>query len=403
MFILVPENNSTINYRPKEISLTLTKNVFKNLYKAKMYVNNKKIRTTVSENKVCYNPRRKLHRGKHDVKIVFIDNNHKKVTLQWSFFINLEKHRKIEYNFYFGNPHSHTSYSTGKGTPRDAFKCALDNNLNFLIVTDHSSRLSKSNKWHNTESQAKVFNKQHTNFLALRGFEVTSNKLGHFNVLGSKNYYRKIRNSKDFACWLNKEHSPIVFINHPHKYIESLDYDKDLDKSINFIEVGNGSLDSKYLRGEKYYYKLLDKGWHIGAVNGQDNHKFDWGKSDNLTVVLSKSLKYEDFMEALRNRRTYSSESRSLCLHFKVNDYWMGSIIKPCKTLDFSIKAEDKKTPIDKIEVISNRNEVIKCKNIDSKSRARLNFSIDYDQNRWYVVKICYKNGNCGLSSPIFT
>ena len=44
-----------------------------------------------------------------------------------------------ELKVYFGNLHSHTSYSDGSGTPRDAFKHARDvAQLDFLAITEHN-------------------------------------------------------------------------------------------------------------------------------------------------------------------------------------------------------------------------------------------------------------------------
>lgn len=41
-----------------------------------------------------------------------------------------------DYKIFFGNLHSHTSYSDGKGTPEQAFTHATDYG-DFLAVTDH--------------------------------------------------------------------------------------------------------------------------------------------------------------------------------------------------------------------------------------------------------------------------
>ena len=43
-------------------------------------------------------------------------------------------------NVYFGNLHSHTSYSDGSGTPEQAYRHARDAGLDFLAVTEHNHR-----------------------------------------------------------------------------------------------------------------------------------------------------------------------------------------------------------------------------------------------------------------------
>ncbi|KGM95061.1 hypothetical protein Z968_10080 [Clostridium novyi A str. 4552] len=320
---------------------------------------------------------------------------------------NIEK-----YNFYFGIPHSHTGFSTGKGTPTEAFNYAKKKGIDFLIVTDHGGHLyrdkksnsSKNSKWEILKNDASKFNTKNDKFLSLGGFELTSKNFGDFNVLNSNNIYKgKIKDFNKFTMWLKNQPNPIVSINHPHKYIESFKYNRELDKFINFIEVGNGSPPFKYLNGEKYYYNLLDKGWHIGAINGQDNHRMNWGDTDNLTVVICKSLNKKDFYEALNYRRTYSSETRSLKLIFKVNGKWMGSILSPSKKLNFEIYAEDKKNPIKKVQIISNGEKIIKEKSLKKKGKLKWDFSIPYKKNCWYVAKVIYKDDKMGISSAIFT
>lgn len=414
LFIGIPLNNSITKDKVPEIYLaTLTDKYFNSLIDIKMYLDNKKVHHKVYKNKIIYIPRKKLSSGKHEVKIFIKDLSRQVQEIQWSFIISPVSSKSDKYNFYYGIPHSHTSLSTGKGTPIDAFSYAHKKSLDFLIITDHSSLLNKkvkynykeTSKWDVVKNCSLEFSKHNSKFLPLCGFELSSKGLGDFNVLNTKNLYKdKIRNFGDFIAWLKKEHNPIVCINHPHKYIEALRYDEALDKYINFIEVGNGSPPFKYLRAEKYYYKLLDKGWHLGAINGQDNHRENWGDTDNLTVVISKSLRYDEFLDALNSRRTYSTETRSLKLIFKADDCWMGSIIRntPSK-LDFEILAEDKKVPINKVQVISKGGLVIKEKSAHQKGKIKWNLTLPFEKGNWYVVKVIHTNGKIGISSPIFT
>src|SRR5437016_828310 len=44
---------------------------------------------------------------------------------------------------YFGNLHSHTSYSDGSGLPEEAYKHARDAGLDFLFITEHNHRLAE--------------------------------------------------------------------------------------------------------------------------------------------------------------------------------------------------------------------------------------------------------------------
>jgi len=45
------------------------------------------------------------------------------------------------FKFYFGNLHSHTSYSDGSGTPREAYSYARDTgDLDFLAISEHNHK-----------------------------------------------------------------------------------------------------------------------------------------------------------------------------------------------------------------------------------------------------------------------
>ncbi len=72
-------------------------------------------------------------------------------------------------NFYYGIPHAHCGFSTGYGTPVEAFNYARHNGLNFLILTDHNNYLTKNvrikdheiSKWDAANYLALRYNKKH--------------------------------------------------------------------------------------------------------------------------------------------------------------------------------------------------------------------------------------------------
>lgn len=323
----------------------------------------------------------------------------------------MSKHGK-KYNYYFGIPHAHTAYSTGHGTPTDAFEYAREKNLDFLIITDHCSRLNKSSnkgeisKWNKALKESEVINKNHKNFLAMIGFEISTKKCGDFNVINTSEIItKKINNINEFYLWLKNKKSALVSINHPDDCIYNFQNNSSLKGVINLIEVGNGSVPYKYTRRDRYYFDLLDKGWKVGAINGQDNHLKNWGDSDNLTVIVSYSLKKKDIIEALKNMRTYSTESRTLKLSFICNNKWMGSTIenKNDQMLNIEIKASDKLNRINEIQIISCKNEIVKSYKCSGLKKVKWHIEIPNDNNRnWYVVKVVENNSKQAMTSPIF-
>ena len=218
----------------------------------------------------------------------------------------------------------------------------------------------------------------------------------------SPNFVFLCRNLNLLLLWMINNPDSFITINHPHRSITLLDYNEYLNKLITSIEVGNGTYPNKYIRYDKYFYTLLDKGWKLGAINGQDNHRMNFGDSENLTVIIAQELSKASLIKAFRERRTFSTESRSLKMFFKINDYFMGDeITKPLKR--FIIFAEDLKRKIFSIEILSNGGKTIK-----KLSDINLN-SIKYiyeqevnEKENWYVIKINEEGNRIAISSPIF-
>lgn len=325
------------------------------------------------------------------------------------------KHIKEEkYDYYYGIPHTHTSYSTGKSTPYEAFKYAKDKGLDFLIITDHSKTLDENtefrdkegSKWNIIRKEIERFLKHHDKFIPLRGFEASTSILGDINIVGSEGFIKdKVRSFKDLEEWLKKQPSPIVSINHPEKFIQNLDYIPEMEPYIKFVEVGNGSPPHKYTRYEKTYYSLLDKGWHVGALNSQDNHRENWGNTDNLTVVLSTGNDRDSFLDALRERRTYSTESRTLKLMVKSSNTLMGGFVKPNadNKIPIYIEAQDENIAIKKIQVISKGGVVVEEVKFPFLKDVKWSTLLDIKSlPTWFVVRTILVGEKYGISSPIF-
>ena len=338
--------------------------------------------------------------------MIKVYNSYSKKCLEVSFL----SRKKDKYYHYYGIPHSHTSYSSGKGTPTEAFKYAKNKKIDYLIITDHTSKFSskssnKINKWESTIDECTKFNKSHKHFCALYGFECGSKMFGHLNIYNTTTYFNGLIKDKETLYKRLEEINAIACINHPSKNVLKVQYDERLDKRINLVEIGNGAPPYKYSRYEDIVFGLLDKGWHLGIVNGQDNHKENWGEQENLTVIISKNLRREEFMEAIMYRRVYSTESKHLKMSFKINSLWMGSVVDKNKfnKLEINIELEDKKKKITEIQIISNKNTIIECKKYDKKSSVKETFIKNIEtEKRWYLLKVIQDGDKIAYSSPIF-
>lgn len=325
----------------------------------------------------------------------------------------MAKNKFTSFKYFYGIPHAHTAFSTGRGTPLEAFEYAKNNRLNFLAITDHNSHLAKelyttnqlNSKWQTTLYMSEKFKKKNTNLIPIVGFETKTAIYGDFNILNSNTYFTGIINNINLlALWMINNPNSVITINHPHKNINLLDYNELLNKLITSIEVGNGSFPNKYVRHDKYYYSLLDKGWKLGAINGQDNHRINFGDSENLTVILAPTLNISNIIEAFRLRRTYSTESRTLKFYFTINNTFMGDILpSSSNTLLFKIYADDPKVKINQIDIISNNGSLIK--KIDNLHLNSIKYMYKHTRElneTWYVVKVYQDNNRIAISSPIF-
>lgn len=316
--------------------------------------------------------------------------------------------------FYYGIPHCHTILSTGRGTPYEALEYGRKQGLDFMIVTDHNGYLYdqiadkdvKLSKWQFLFKSVEKFNKRHDDFVAIAGFETRSEPWGDLNIINSKTYFRGVvTDLNSLLLWLLADGNSLVSINHPHRSIEKLTYNEYLNQYLKTIELGNGSPPHKYSRHDKYYYSLLDKGWMLGAINSEDNHRINFGESENLTGIVANRLDKESILEAFKKNRTYSTESKTLKLYFTINSIFMGGILEKDihDNLNFYVYAEDSNRIINKIQIISNSGIVVK--EIDKINLQRIKYMCSLPKtttNSWYVAKIFLDEKKEAISSPIF-
>lgn len=379
----------------------------------------------VTETSVKYTPQTDLEEGNHTVKITLNDTVSKDnfATKEWSFYVGEE-----DVNHYYGNLHSHTSYSDGIGTVDEAYEYARDKaNVDFLAVTDHSNSFdneskasmadgSMSEEWVEGNKIADEYDKSE-DFTAMFGYEMSwsgsTGGYGHMNTFNTpgfesrtnsnmnlKNYYETLKNHKD----------SISQFNHPGQLFGDFSgyahYDEEIDELITLIEVGNadGAVGSNgYFRSIDEYIKALDKGWHLAPTTGQDNHKGKWGDANTArTVVLAEENTRENIYQAMRDRRVYSTEDENLKLDFKINGNLMGTVLEETDELNFEIEVNDPDTSEKsaKVEIVANGGKVVKTMNMTSNSQ-KFEFTLPSDYS-YYFVQVTQADGQIAVSSPIW-
>jgi hypothetical protein len=292
------------------------------------------------------------------------------------------------FKVYFGNLHSHTSFSDGSGTPEQAYRHARDHGLDFLAITEHNHKQAESGAGERRDgiliaTDPTLYKGPRTDALinaadrlTVQGSqEFSSISSGnHVNVFGVQDVIPATNGAYDeLITWLSANRDDenklaVIQLNHP-KLIEGYDpakhYGRDDFSSLaewvnkvgahaSLIEVLNGPAMAKDAgnrpneKMEDYYLEFLNFGFHVGPSADQDNHYLTWGTStDARTAVLAADLTRSAVMEALRNRRVYATHDKNLRVVTRVNGAVIGSIISALPsagsvlTVELSIEDED--------------------------------------------------------------
>ena len=343
-----------------------------------------------------------------------------------------------KYRLYFGQMHSHTSYSDGAGTAEQAFSSvkALDQetwNMDFLSVTDHSNsfddagggkRLSDvptGQEWTEGKRLAKELSGE--NFVGLFGYEMTwSNGLGHINTFNTPGYQDRTQgNYTTYSTALQNYYEELKTVptsisqfNHPGTtfgdFSDFAHYDEEIDQLITLIEVGNGEGaigSSGYFPSYEYYTRALDKGWHVAPTNNQDNHKGGWGTANTgRDVVLVDQLSEEDIYDAMRNYRVYATEDLNLEIYYTFDGNIMGSILGSDSygagdQAQISVELKDPNLENASVEVIVNGGKCLASKPTNCNETVTFEIENPTDYS-YYYIKITQDDGDIAVTAPVW-
>ncbi len=269
----------------------------------------------------------------------------------------------VNYETYFGFLHAHSHFSldaTQSGSLDEAYTMARDEGgLDFFGVTDHAEFLiiwPWERKWKRTLAAADAFDEP-GRFVAFAGFEWSNPLLGHMSVLNTQDFTHTLKTFRVKAMydWIAARPEAFVQFNHPGDY-DFLGLEFRHFKPYPRVAaqvVGIETWNTNYGLDE-YFYKgswnsdtsFLDvanqKGWRIGALGAQDNHRRDWGiLNDFRTGVLATALTREAVIEAFRARRFYATEDSDLVLDFRCDGFPMGATVAGASR-EFTVSAEDR-------------------------------------------------------------
>lgn len=292
---------------------------------------------------------------------------------------------------FFGNLHSHTSYSDGSATPEDAYLHARDMaQVDFLAITEHNHRRAPSQ----LETNPGLYNgPQGTSLIsAARHFTVDNEFVAiygqEFSTIGSGNHANileigevilpaQVPNGRwnELITWLathpDSQNEPaIVLLNHPciAGSPDNVEYGRDdfpnldawrtaLDPHVCLMNIINGPSHKDTGESgtpcEREFLRYLNMGLHVAPTADQDNHLTNWGDAaDTRTGVIAQSLTKANILRGLKQRHVYASEDPNLRVIAHVNGNLMGTIFDATtvpasnSNLNFAVNLTDPDEPL---------------------------------------------------------
>lgn len=265
------------------------------------------------------------------------------------------------YQYYFGNIHSHSSYSDGNKDSATACKLPGDSygfarnsyNFHFLGISEHNHGEAgmRLNDYAKGLYQADTANKN-GEFVCMYGMEygVISNG-GHVVVYGidsligweEGNYSIYSPRSDYSSLWSIIASRPNAFatLAHPetgdYNNLSSASYNDTADIAICGSAVRSGaafSITTDYSDGPPsttytgYFRRMLAAGYKLGPTIDHDNHYSTFGRTaQSRTVVLAQALHRDSITAAYKAMRFYASDDWNTKVDFTINAYPPGSTI----------------------------------------------------------------------------
>lgn len=441
---VTPENNSETGENKQPVISASVTNAGENPT-VTMTVNGEKVEAVYAGGKVSYTPAVAMKDGRVNVTVTVTRADGKETSKSWHFTVG-----KATHQLYFGQLHSHTSYSDGSGTLDAALEYVKNlpesANVDFVAFTDHSNYFDKSGAanpegalydmslateysqglWKEFKDKVAAFNASQSDVVALGGFEMTwSGGPGHINTFntpgivsrnnttlnnktsdaGMKAYYALLSQPEGTDSLSQFNHPGTTFGN----FSDFSYWDAVIDSRIYMVEVGNGEGQigaGGYYPSYEQYIMALDKGWHVAPTNNQDNHKGKWGNAnDARDVILTDDFSEQGIYDAIRAMRMYATEDKNLELYYTVNGQKLGSSIEEVpEQLDISVQVSDpdKTDSISKVEVVVNSGKVAYTWDDPAELAAGdLKCTLDPDYS-YYFIRVTEGDGDLAVTAPVW-
>ena len=246
--------------------------------------------------------------------------------------------REPKERIYWGETHGHCGFSEGMGLADDYFAFARDESrLDFTVLSEHDLWMDAS-EWEDMRRAVRKFDRP-GEFIAFMGYEwtVPSTYGGHHNVI-----FRDIDGVTPVTCQkhpslpdlyrgLRKAYRPkdVVVIPHAHQTADAAQNDPDLEPLVEIVSE-HGTFE---WLGRRY----LANGFQLGFVGASDNHRghpgyrahdrFNTFSDSGLAAVMAPAKQRDAIFDAMKDRRTYATNSARIILRTTLNGHSMGRVV----------------------------------------------------------------------------
>ncbi len=343
-------------------------------------------------------------------------------------------------NHYFGNLHSHSSYSDGNADnttkiPSDDYtyaKTALC--MDFLGISEHNhatAGMSISN-WQPGRAQAAAATT--STFVGMYGMEwgtisagghviiygvdsLIGWEPGNYDIFVDKFTYQGTNGLFDRIT--RHGNNAIAYLAHPNTgdyngLVSTFNAASDEAVVGSAVESGpafstnttytNPATSMSYLT---YYRNMLSRGYHVGPTIDHDNHNMTFGHTaKSRLVVMAATLSESTLLDGMKKMRFYASQDCSAKISFTVNTEAIGSIITRAGAPVIALSSTGTTSAISSVSIMTgvpgSGTAATLLTSFTSGSFSYTDNSLSNGSQRYYYLDITEADGSRIVTSPIW-
>lgn len=245
---------------------------------------------------------------------------------------------------YWGDLHRHSLISRctigDEPSPGDYYRYATDIfDYDFWALTEHAENTT-AHQWWNLQKLADLFRHDDAH-VPLYGFEWTSKKTGHMNVI----YGETPRGAPIFSAYAEQSETPdqlwgqldrwpdfpaVTIPHHPASAMTPFDFSYYSDKYLRLVEIFQACRGSYEVDGGFRQYRDAANIGHFTVDGLMKGHKYGFvGSSDHGTGAayvgaFAPNLSRDAIFQSLAARRTIAATTKNVVIDMRVGELFMG-------------------------------------------------------------------------------